>query len=258
MKKIMTPKKTLHILLAVAALSCSESQPATDPYPNYLIKDEDWIVYEGTLPTTQGPDVHVELSLFPGAPGLESRYRILEYPNDESQRVYAGWIGNRGKYMLLSSPEGLIIHIPDRSFVTGIKKKGDFPIPEIGKQDLYLKIDGEHKLIFLDENLKELAGNYHLIRRTSPLFTVEGYFSVYSDTTDFYERNTTKEWAVAELAAYSEAVKNYDLLSREKFEGVYLKALAYTVSHADQNGEEIDVLVFKKILQMDSTARVID
>jgi hypothetical protein len=247
--------KTLLIFLTGAVFSCSKPQPASEPYPNYLIKDEDWIVYEGTLPSSYGPDLHVELSLFPGAPGLDSRYKMIEYPEAGSPAEYRGWTGSAGKYIVLLSPGGKIIHIPDRSYIRSISITGEFPRPEIGKENLYLKNHGEYKLIFLDEHLEELSDNYVLTRRTSPLFTVEGYFSVYNDTTDFFERNTRKEWPVAELAEYDEAVKHHDYLSKEKFEGVYLKALAYTVRHLNREGEEIDALVFKKILHMDSTAR---
>lgn len=248
--------KALLILLAGAVISCSRPQPISEPYPNYLIKDEDWIVYEGTLPSSYGPDVHVELSFFPDAPGFDSPYQMMEYPNAGSPTEYQGWIGSRGRYIVLSSPEGQIIHISDRSFIKAISMRGELPMPEIGKENLYLKSEGEHELIFLDEKLKKSSGNYVLTRRASPLFTVEGYFSVYNDTTDFFERNTGKEWSVAKLAEYDEAVKNYDYLSKEKFEGVYLKALAYTVRHLNQEGKEIDALVFKKILHMDSTAQI--
>ena len=247
--------KTLLILLALAVFCCSRPQPVSEPYPHYLIKDEDWIVYEGTLPSSYGPEVHVELSLFPGAPGLDSRYEMMEYPIG-SPGEYNGLIGSRGQYIVLSSPEVQIIHISDRSFIKAISMRGELPMPEIGKENLYLESKGEHRLIFMDQKSKELSRNYVLTRRASPLFTVEGYFSVYNDTTDFFEKNTWKEWPVAELAQYNEAVRNYNNLAKEKFEGVYLKALAYTVRHLNQEGEEIDALVFKKILHMDSTAPV--
>lgn len=248
--------KTLLILLAAAALSCSRSQPISEPYPHYLIEEEDWIVYEGTLPSSYGPEVHVELSMFPGPPGFDSNYRMVEYPDSHSLKEYNGWIGSRGRYLVLSSPKGRIIHISDRNFVKAISMRGDLRMPEFGKENLYLKTDGGHRLIFLDDNLKEISGQYVLTRRASPLFTVEGYFSVYDNTTDFFEKNTRKEWSVARLAEYDDAVEKYDQLAKEKFEGVYLKALAYTVRHVTKEGEEIDALVFKKILHMDSTARV--
>ena len=235
---------------------CSQPEPLSEPYPNYLIEEEDWIVYEGTLPSSYGPDVQVELHLYPGAPGLDARYRLREsYPDTVSAR-YNGGMTSTGRYMMLSAPEGKIIHITDRLFISAISTKGPFPMPELAEEELYLKTDGEHRLIFLDENMQEKSRSYVLFRRVSPLFTVEGYFSVYDDTTDFYERNTQKEWSVAPLAEYDEAVKKYNYLAKEKFEGVYLKALAYTVNHVTQDGQEIDALVFKTILEMDSTARI--
>jgi hypothetical protein len=255
-EKAMLLMNALLIVFAGAVFSCSRPQPVSEPYPNHLIKDEDWIVYEGTLPSSYGFDVHVELSLFPGSPGLDARYQMIEYRKTASPAEYNGWIQSRGRYILLSSPEAQIIHITDRSFVKALYMRGEFSMPEIGKENLYLKGDGEHQLILLDDKFKKWSDNYILTRRTSPLFTVEGYFSVYNDTTDFFERNTGTEWAVAELAEYEEAVKNYSYLFKEKFEGVYLKALAYTVHHRSKGGKEIDALVFKKILHMDSTARI--
>jgi hypothetical protein len=248
--------KTLVIVLAAAVFSCSRPQPVSEPYPNYLIEEENWIVYEGTLPASYGTDVHVELSLFPGSPGLDSRYQMSEYPDTVWPKEYERWIKSAGRYIMLYSPKGPIIHITDRNFITAISMRGELQIPEYGKENLYLKSEGEHELVFVDENLKEKNREYVLIRRSSPLFTIEGYFSVYNDTTDFYERNTQKEWSVAHLGAYDEAVKKHNYLAKEKFEGVYLKALAYTVRHLARDGKEIHALVFKKILHMDSTARI--
>ena len=223
--------KTLFTILMVGVtLSCSRLEPASEEFPHYQVKDEEWIVYEGRLPTTNDTDVHVELSLFPGAPGLDSRYRMMEFPDTASSTRYRGLVGSRGRYIVLSSPEARIIHITDRSVFKAFVQRENFPLPEFGKQDVYLKIDGEHRLMFVNEDFRETSVKYVLTRRTSPLFTVEGYFSVYNDTTDFFEKNTQKQWSVAQLGAYDEAVRKYTYLSKEKFEGVYLKALAYTAS----------------------------
>ncbi|MEX1240973.1 MAG: hypothetical protein WEB30_14710 [Cyclobacteriaceae bacterium] len=85
------------------------------------------------------------------------------------------------------------------------------------------------------------------------VFTVEGYFTVYSDTTDYFERNTLTKWPVAQLAYYNEAVAQYHALAEEPYEGIYLKALAYTVRQPDGNGKEREMLVFKKILEIYAT-----
>jgi hypothetical protein len=73
---------------------------------------------------------------------------------------------------------------------------------------------------------------------------------VYDHTTDYFEKNTLEKWPVAQLACYDEAVKNYHALAKEKFEGIYRKALSYTIRRKYANGKERDVLVFKRILQM--------
>lgn len=87
--------------------------------------------------------------------------------------------------------------------------------------------------------------------------TVEGYFTVYKDTSEYYERNTQTKWPVARLAYYDEAVKKYRMLAKEKYEGIYLKALSYSVRHRDAFGKEVDALVFKKLLLMDSTGGIL-
>ena len=249
--------KTFLIVWAVVLFACSGPQSDFEPYPNYLIEEEDWIVYEGTLPSSNGPDVHVELSLFPGAPGVDARWHMTEwYPKALSPKEFGGWIRSVGRYNVLSSADGQIIHITDRRFISSVSMGAEFGMPEFDNENLYLKSDGQHHLILMDESLAERNRKYLLTRRSSPLFTVEGYFSVYDSTADFFERNTGKEWPVAQLAEYDEAVKNYEDLAKEKFEGVYLKALAYAVRHQTKEGKEIDALVFKKILEMDSTASI--
>lgn len=81
------------------------------------------------------------------------------------------------------------------------------------------------------------------------MFTVEGYFTIADDTSDFYERNTGRKWAVSKLGFYDEAESSYKKMATEKYEGIYLKALGYAVSHVDNNGNETDALVFRKILK---------
>lgn len=93
-------KTLVVILMAGAVCSCSRTQPASEAYPDHLIKDQDWIVYEGTLSVTNGADAHVELSLFPGVRGLDSRYRMMEYPDTSSTTGYRGWIGKPGARLL--------------------------------------------------------------------------------------------------------------------------------------------------------------
>jgi hypothetical protein len=146
-----------------------------------------------------------------------------------------------------------ILQLSNRSLIRSLMLGKEFSRGDRVTEDLFLKSNGDHELVFVNKDFVEANDRYKLIRR-SDLFTVEGYFSVYDDTTDYFEKNTQKTWPVAQLACYDEAVKNYHAMAKVKFEGIYLKALSYTVKHRDANGKERDVLVFKRILQM-SAAR---
>lgn len=256
-------KKLLVFLPLAGVLACSPSSPELDPFPHYLIdKEEDWITYEGVLPAKNGHEVKVELSLVPATPGLDSYYKISEsFESEEGGHQFASSIQSRGKYNLLSSPGNSIIRLIDKR-KTGALFLGRGATPaeferayEI-KEDLYLKGNGEHELVLIDEDMNVVDARYTLTRRNSSLFTVEGYFTVYDDTTDFYERNTRKQWTVAQLGEYEKALNKYSYLAKEKFEGVYVKALSYSVAIKTREGEETDALVFKKILEIDSTRSI--
>ena len=119
------------------------------------------------------------------------------------------------------------------------------------QEDLLLKSNGDHELILVDDQFNETIPGLSL-RRRSELFTVEGYFTVYNDTTEFFEKNTRKKWAVAQFGDYSDAIKKYHELAKEKHEGIYLKALAYSTPYGELGGSVIDALVFERILKADA------
>ena len=234
-------------------LSCSRTRVSDESFPDYLSVDEDWITYEGTLPCENGVDAHIELSVKPGAPGMKSHYSMHETTSGK----YAGsnFVMGRtsqGTYSVLESADARIMAITDKNTYNGLIKGRPVIEGNLVQDDLYLKISGDHELRLLDDNLQHVSEKYTLIRRTSPLFTVEGYFTAYDDTTDFFERNTLKTWSVAQLGEYDLALKKYNYVSKEKFEGVYLKALSYTVRGVDKSGNEMDALVFKRLLEEDS------
>ena len=250
--------KTFLIALSLAGmLACSQSGDDREPFPHYQIDEEDWIIYEGILPANNGQEVKVELSLVPATPGMASHYKILEsFDSKEPGNAYSASVSSDGSYDLLSGEETSIIRLFDKRMTRALfLSRGQMETLNEDlkmKQDLYLKSNGEHQLILVDNDFNVVDRRYTLTRRTSPLFTVEGYFTVYDDTTDFYEKNTQKKWAVAQLAEYDEAVKKYNYLAKEKFEGVYLKALSYSIARKNRKGEEVKALVFKRIIEIDS------
>lgn len=256
-------------LVAIMFVSCSRSsRNVSEPFPTYMTKEVDWISYEGTLPAENGQPVHVELHLAPATPGMDSYYKITEdFNRSDNSNTFSGFVNSVGKYsVLFGSPGHNIIQIINKRKLRSLMRGKQFSPPDFVKEDLFLKSYGDHELVLVNENFKELpcidsaclasAMPFYKLTRRSELFTVEGYFTVYNDTSEYFERNTRKQWAVARLACYDEAVEKYALLATENFEGIYLKALSYTVRHIDKGGNEIDALVFKKILQMDSTGGI--
>lgn len=110
---------------------------------------------------------------------------------------------------------------------------------------IFRTTDGS-ELVLVDDGLAQTVPRYTLIRR-SDLFTAEGYITVYTDSTaEFFERNTRKEWPLARYGHYRDVVRKYHSSVKEKFEGIYLKALSYTVSCRRDNGDLFDAVVFKK------------
>lgn len=243
------------LLWMVALLSCSESVDKTsEPFPDFLHPDVSVITYEGILRSVNGKDVLVQLDLVPGAPGMDSYYKIYQrlFPNDTTRHFSVG--GNHeGKYsVLLGAPGERLIKIHRGRKKWFLMQTDRYTWDDWVPEEVVLKSHGDHALVMVDENFEEVELRYTLFRR-SELFTVEGYFTAYNDTCEFFERNTRKQWAVAQLAKYPYVKKSYHRLAKEKFEGIYLKALSYSVSQTGPSGEELDALVFKEILLMDST-----
>ncbi len=248
--------KILFVTASILGLSsCSEApKPVSDSFPDYLpTATEDWITYEGILPSENGQPVGVTLQLMPGSPGMDGYFKMQETLDLPGLPRISMGTRTQGQYsLLLGSGPYHIIRISHRILTGSLMIGKDFGPSDLVRDDLFLKGIDEHQLVLVNDKFNEIDPGYSLIRR-SDLFTVEGYFTVYPDTTEFYERNTQKKWAVARLASYDEAVKKYRLLAREKFEGIYLKALSYSVRYSDPTGKEINALVFKRILTMDST-----
>lgn len=221
--------KNFLIALAFTGLfSCSQSPEISDPFPVLLTPDNEWITYEGILPSEGGHDALVELKLRPGAPGYESHYKLNEsvYLKDAAMGV-----NSHGNYTVLyGGPDHTLIQIKDRTLINSVSRGRKIVWGDRVTQDLLLKSNGDYELVLLDKNMQEVIPSYKLTRR-SDLFTVEGYITFANDTVDFFERNTRQPWAVSKLGKYHEADSIYKLLAKEKFEGIYLKALGYSVHH---------------------------
>jgi hypothetical protein len=88
----------------------------------------------------------------------------------------------------------------------------------------------EEMMNYCDNNFTPLTTDRrYTLHKRSRLFTVEGYFTLEPDTVKFFERNTREDWSVTDLGEYHELIASYKDLAKGKYEGIYLKALAYSV-----------------------------
>jgi hypothetical protein len=90
--------------------------------------------------------------------------------------------------------------------------------------------------------------------RRSNLFTAEGYVTADSTTSEFYERNTGEKWNLAKLVEYDSIKMTYQKLATEKNEGIYLKALAYSIEDSDSANSSHKSIVIKRILRMEKSS----
>ena len=67
---------------------------------------------------------------------------------------------------------------------------------------------------------------------------------------EFFERNTFEDWRVAHLGVYEDVRKNYTGLAKEPWEGIYVRALAYSVSDTASTPERRGNLVVKRLIAM--------
>jgi hypothetical protein len=92
------------------------------------------------------------------------------------------------------------------------------------------------------------------IPKRQRMFTAEGFYSAVGDSTEFYETNTGQYWKLAKEGLYDDLLVEYRKKKREKFEGIYLRGLAYSVKELDDKGNEIESIVFKRLISLDKAS----
>lgn len=222
----------------------------------HLYNEPEWMVYEGIVPTESGEELIMELSLTRGSPGFDADYKLTEWnPDTNMHRMQRS---SNDKYSTLtgSHPDEVVINLHrvrvNNEIIYGTLTEEEAKRIRSKNQhtdELFFKSQ-DNELILLDRRLQEVdRSRYSLIRR-SKLFTVEGYITFVNDTSEFYEMNTRETWALADRAMFSKAKSNYFILAKEKFEGIYLRGLGYTVEHKSSSGKNIDALVLRNIYEM--------
>lgn len=241
--------KLFLFILLVSACTVHKKEEQ-NPFPVLAISDdENWATYEGKWLTTGGV-IRLELSLKSGAVGFESYYKLKEFfeadssaSGTTSQGLYSSYNGFPNSEFRICLHD---LNTYDRGSYLRYKKLGSVD----GTDEMFFKTRGNDELLPCDNSFNPLTlDRRYTLHRRSKLFTVEGYFTIEQDSVEFFERNTREYWKVTDLGEFNELTVAYDKLAKEKSEGVYLKALAYSVRDTSSMTGR-DALVIKRIKRL--------
>ena len=264
------PMRNMLYFILIAAFSCEN--PGNTRSGSLFPPEENAsrFAYEGRVPLDEKRHLYIELSISEARHSGEGSFHLEEFLEEDNKRSpVASFTGNYST-LFSSNPDKRVLQLHNtghsepltRKYLTrGFKGNlTDSNIRMIREEpfretDLALSIEGNHKLIVLNKDLQpvSLDREYNLIKRTSRIFTIEGYFRHNGDSADFHELNTEDTWAVTKFGDYETAIRQYHQLTQRKFEVTYMKAIGFSISHTDKRGHQIEALVIRKVLQMTST-----
>jgi hypothetical protein len=252
-------KKLFVLILLLSACSKPQEQKQT-PFPIVASSENDWVVYEGRVRDKKGHVVDIELSLEQDAVGLEADFKLnINAKNNKYQTAFSP----TGKYSISygfpNQEKGITVEcqakgIPaSESFIKELNKKIKFPELADG-ENLFFLTENSEKLILTDSHFSPLINSSNALYHRSNLFTAEGYVTADSVTSEFFERNTGEKWKLAKLVEYDSIKTTYQKLATEKNEGIYLKALAYSIEEPDSVNTSHKSIVIKSILRMEKSS----
>jgi hypothetical protein len=192
----MTKKLFISFLIL---LSCNHDKPAA-LFPVQATANGQRIVYEGRVPIGEGRFLYLELSLLPGSIAGEGHYALSETIEGDTGHLTFSSIKGIYSTSFGHGPngQGFIVHLQNSAVMEGVKRVYSTPTSireeHYRRTDLLLQSEGDDKLVLLDKESRPLTNEaeYNLRKRTSRVFTVEGYFAHKGDTAEFYEVNTGK------------------------------------------------------------------
>ena len=265
----VSPGNLLYFAL-ISAFACENSantrgELSFSPRENTL-----WFVYEGRVPVDEERHLYLELSLSEATQSGDGSFHLEEFLEERHNRLpVASFDGSYSTLFGANAEERLLqFHNTGHSkpltrkyLIQGFKGNlTDSNIRMIREEpfrgtDLAVRMEGNDKLIVLNKDLQpvSLDREHNLVRRTSRIFTIEGYFRHNGDSADFHELNTEETWGVTKLGDYQTAIRQYHQLTERKFEVTYMKGIGFSISHTDKLGRPMEALVIKRVLQMTST-----
>jgi hypothetical protein len=210
------------------------------------------VSYEGDVLLDSEKYLHLTVDLFPSEDG-DGEFCVTEYVRDKD--ISAPDQVKRGVYDIYHDQDERTIVILQRSALerplrrTSLTKNGMVRTENFRNNDLTFLLR-EDRLELLDKGEQISRSPQDLLyRRTTPEFTIEGYFMYSHDTAWIYETNTKIHWPLTKLGAFYQAARERNTLAQKKYDTTYLKATGYCIEWDLDKGERRNVLVLKKIIQ---------
>jgi len=251
---------SVFLVLALLLPGCTEKKDASLALID--VKNQQWTTFEGKIPSPDGDIMEVELSLLEASPGVPSFYRLNSV-----------LINNRHAWVAASEGQYEVTALGNNEFgITLLEVATGHPIstgayfkrnidrmrkvpsvrPPLNKTDFYFTTTGDGILVNSDDHFIRISNDERFsIHKRSDLFTVEGYVTVNPDCKmEFFERNTLEDWQVAQLGAYGTIEERYNYLASEPWEGIYIRALAYSIPDTTDASGRASSLVVKKLIAM--------
>lgn len=253
------------VVFVLLLAACQEKPIPADSF----VSNPSTLSFEGRVPLGNGQFLYQELLLLPDANIGEGHYSLTESVESENDNQILSQL--TGQYSSVygagADSTSILITLHHSGLDEGVKRiyKAD-PTVRIVTEEMFRRKDvvfvsqSDHHLVLLDNRLKPIATDpeYNLYRRRSRPFTVEGYFTHAGYSAELLEINTNEKWPVAKMGDYQVALQQYYQLRKEKFERLYVKAVAFSTIMTDDAGKPREVLVLKKMVEMQSSATASD
>lgn len=237
-----------YLILLLFFTACSNHESKTQKFVIVTDTNDEWVNYEGNW-MTEGGMVHLELALKAGAHGLDAEYRLRESFSSDS--VASGTTSNATYSTFGGRPDntmGIVLRglapFTHRSF---FRYRESIDLPE----EMFFLTRGQNELLPCDPDFKPLTSDRrYTLHRRSDLLTVEGYVTFDGDSVEFFERNAFKYYDLINLGEFNKIESGYKKWTSKPYEGMYVKALAYTVF--DSTARRNQGLVMKRVLILGS------
>jgi hypothetical protein len=231
------------ISIVTLVSSCSFDKKSQVPLPVLSYSEDEWATFEGRWIAKEGI-LNIELSLKNGSFGTDSEYELTE--TFESNRDGYG-TKSHGAFSVYKGFQEAELGIRLHDLNIYNKNYLRFKRPGASQEEMFFLTRGNEELIPCDDNFKPVTLDRRFtLHKRSKLFTVEGYVTVENDSAEFFERNTSENWRLANLGDYDEVKASYKQLAKEKYQGIYLKGVAYSVRDTT-NKRTQNALVIKQI-----------